>query len=191
MHNIKVVDLEKLNNFHVGHFFILALVKKLSLFYILVLGIFRYCNQAPFLLSPCSPASRAADSATPPAAALGRPRPSSTLPPLHVAPPQASRPTVPSRWSLHPSPRPRRSFARPPPRRRRGEPAAAPRTPNSRALRNPEHRSLLFPSLVWPLAAPEAQNSATVRSNPGSSTSPSNPPLSSSSAHADTAFSTS
>jgi len=67
---------------------------------------------------------------------------------------------LPARWSSLPSPRPRRSFARPPPRHRRGEPAAAPRTPNSRALRNPEHRSLLFPSFFWPLAAPEAQNRA-------------------------------
>ena len=59
-------------------------------------------------------------------------------------------------------------FATPPPKLRAAatspppwpEPAAAPRTPNSRALRNPEHRSLLFPSFFWPLAAPEAQNRA-------------------------------
>ena len=67
---------------------------------------------------------------------------------------------LPARWSSLPSPRPRRSFARPPPRHRRGEPAAAPRTPNSRALRNPEHRSLLFPSLFFgrsPLQKPRTE----------------------------------
>ena len=40
---------------------------------------------------------------------------------------------------------PPRAAVRPPPQRRGGEPAAVPQTTNSRALENPEHRSLLFP----------------------------------------------
>jgi len=52
---------------------------------------------------------------------------------------------APRALELPPFATPPRTVSRPPPRRRRGEPAAATQTTNSRALQNPEHRSLLFP----------------------------------------------
>ena len=79
---------------------------------------------------------------------------------------------LPARWSSLPSPRPRRSFARPPPRRRRGEPAAPPQDINSRVPQHLENPSTLFFVLFHLLPAPEAQNTtasaitARARSSP-------------------------
>jgi len=51
------------------------------------------------------PSTIAAGAVRRPPAALGRPRPNPTSPPLHVASPQAPGPTAPVRWSSRPSPR--------------------------------------------------------------------------------------
>jgi hypothetical protein len=129
-----------------------------------------------------------ADSATPPAAALGRPRPSPTSPPLHVAPPQAPRPTVPSRWSLHPSPRhpdEPRSSSRLPPRRRRGWPSVEPRDSISRAPQLQKRSFIPFssPSRSFPTQTP--RNAAAAPQNAGELTLAVEPRLRSSSARAD------
>jgi len=94
----------------------------------------------------------------PPPLWAGR-RPTPVSPPPHASPLDPWT-HFPRALELPPFATPPRTVSRPPPRRRRGEPAAATRTTNSRTLQNPEHRSLLFPSLFWPLAAPEAQNRA-------------------------------
>ena len=88
----------------------------------------------------------------PPAAALDRPQANSDFAfasrwHLRVAPEPPHRPPS-SRWCSQAVPRTlaaSRAAVPPPPQRRGGEPAAVPQTTNSRALENPEHRSLLFP----------------------------------------------
>ena len=70
----------------------------LKVILVLLLGPWKFwkLQMGPFSLpQSASLLSLTADSATPPAAALGRPRPSPTSPPLHVAPPRASGPNSP------------------------------------------------------------------------------------------------
>ena len=99
----------------------------------------------------------------PPPRWTGR-RPTPTSPLLRAGTYASPRSRPPSsRWCSQAVPRTlaaSRDAVPPPPQRRGGEPAAVPQTTNSRALENPEHRSLLFPSLICPLSAPKPQNAA-------------------------------
>ena len=70
LHNMKVVDLEKLNNFHVGHFFIWALVQWQILVFTSAPKLFANCRQVLQLI-PYLQLRRSSGSA----AAAGFPRP--------------------------------------------------------------------------------------------------------------------
>ena len=108
----------------------------------------------------------------PPARRAGTPPAKSNFASASRGAPTSFWTQLPTRWCLLPSPRPRRSFARPPPRRRRGEPAAPPQDVNSRAPQHLENSSTLFYALFHLLPAPEAQNptasaiTARARSSP-------------------------
>ena len=103
---------------------------------------FRSLSSSPAGLL-CFPRHRTAPRRPPP------PRPTPTSPLLRAGTYASPRSRPPSsRWCSQAVPRTlaaSRAAVPPPPQRRGGEPAAAPQTTNSRALQNPEHRSLLFP----------------------------------------------
>ena len=156
---------------------------------------FRSLKVLKFRLGPCllpqlpSLLSLTADSATPPAAALGHPRPTPTSPLLRAGV-HASRPSssTPSSFALElpPFATPRRTVSRPPPRRRRGpSPLQHPR-PLSRARASAPEKTLHSVSLALSLFpcpdTPERRRRSTERrrasSPPSSRASTAAPPKS-------------